>query len=125
MFVFHFFENRAEFSEVFHAMFSHDLAEKQTGRVEIKDFSSAVICSALTITYTGHLNPYPTNDYKHLLDVARFGDKYAIQDVLTACSNDLYLETNLLNVVDILVHVYNANFELKELKENLIQYVAT
>jgi hypothetical protein len=107
-------------------MFSHNLAEKQTGRVEIGDLSSAAIRSVLAILYTGYLNPYPTNDYKHLLEVARFADKYAMKEVVSACANDLYLETNLLNVVDILVHVNDANFdEFKGLREKLIGYVAT
>jgi hypothetical protein len=105
-------------------MFSHDLAEKQRGRVEILDCSSAVIRTALAIMYTGYLNPYPTNDYKHLLEVARFGDKYAMKEVVSACANDLYLETNIFNVVDILVDVYNANFELQGLKGKLIRYIA-
>jgi hypothetical protein len=105
-------------------MFSHDLAEKQTNRVEIKDFSSAVIRTAIETIYTRYPNQYPTNDYVHLLEVARFADKYGMQSVVSACSREVYLETNLLNVVDVLVHVNNAKFELAELKENLVRYVA-
>jgi hypothetical protein len=105
-------------------MFSHDLAEKQTGRVEILDFSSAVIRTALAMMYSGCPNMHPTKDYRHLLEVARFGDKYAVQDLISACSSDLYMETNLLNVVDILAHVIHSNLELKELRENLIRYIA-
>jgi hypothetical protein len=43
-------------------MFSHDLTEKQTNRVDIKDFSSAVIRTALATMYTGYLNHYPLKD---------------------------------------------------------------
>jgi hypothetical protein len=106
-------------------MFSHNLTEKQTNRVDIKDFSSAVIRTALAAMYTGYLNQYPLQDYKHLLEVARFGDKYGMEKLVRTCCSDVYLQTNVVNVVDILVNVYNANFELKELRENLIRYVAT
>jgi hypothetical protein len=114
----------AERSKVFHAMFSHDTAEKKTGRVEIKDFSSGVIRTALKMMYTGYSNKHPAKDYKHLLEVARFGDKYGMKGLVSGCSEDLYLETNLLNVVDILVHVHNLNFEFKGLRERLITYIA-
>jgi hypothetical protein len=105
-------------------MFSHDLAEKQTGRVEITDFSSAVIRTALRMMYTGLSNKHPPRDYEHLLEVTRFFDKYGMKHLLSACSEDLYLETNLLNVVDILVHVDSLNLGFTGLRENLITYVA-
>jgi hypothetical protein len=106
-------------------MFSLNLTEKQTNRVEIKDFSSAVIRTAVATMYAGYLNQYPLKDYKHMLEVARFGDKYGMEKLVRACCRNLYLQTNVLNVVDILVDVYNANFELKGLRENLIRFVVT
>lgn len=114
----------ADWSKIFHAMFTHDMTEKKTGRVEIKDFSAGVILTALKMMYNGYSNQHPAKDYKHLLELARFGDKYCIEELVSACTKSLYLETNVLNVVDNLVHVENVNFELKELREQLITYIA-
>jgi hypothetical protein len=105
-------------------MFSLDMSEKQTNRVDIKDFSSSVIRTSLATMYTGYLSQSPIGDHEHLLEVARFGDKYGMQSLVSACCSDLYLETNLKNVVDILLRVNNANFKLDKLRENLIGYVA-
>jgi hypothetical protein len=105
-------------------MFQHDMAEKLTNRVEVEDFDSAVIHTSMAFMYTGFLDENPRQDYHHLVDVARFGDKYAVESLVNACFEELYLETNMVNVVAILALVDGANFAKKELRQNLIRYVA-
>jgi hypothetical protein len=98
--------------------------KKLESRLEIDDFNSAVIRSALAFMYTGYLVNNPRKDYEHLLEVAQFGDRYEVKTLAKACFEVLYLETNLFNVVKILALVNAANFQNKELRENQIRYVA-
>jgi hypothetical protein len=105
-------------------MFEHNMTEKLTSRVELNDFNSAVIRTAVAFLYTGYMDGNPRKDYGHLVEVARFGDKYGIKQLVKVCFEELYLETNMVNVVKILGLVLAANFENKELIENLIRYVA-
>ncbi len=113
-------------SDVFHSTFEDLTAQqKQVNRLEIHDFTSDVIRTALRFVYGGELYKRPSKDHEHMVQVARFGQKYEVDKLVDACLQVLYLDTNLFNVADILTMVENANFvHGKELRDNLIGYVA-
>lgn len=99
--------------------------ENQVGRLEIHDFQSDVIRSAIAFIYRGDLYQ-PMKDNAHWMQVARFGVKYQVEDLVVAAFETLSLETSLFNVAEILNLVESADFvskELKKFRKNLIGYV--
>ncbi len=101
-------------------------AEKQPNRLEIKDFHSDVIRRAVSFIYSGWLcwERRPDDEHVHLVQVARFGEKFGVGELVAACFQTIYLDINLLNVTEILTVVESVDFANKELRENLIAYVA-
>jgi hypothetical protein len=101
------------------------VAQKRADRLEILDFPSDVIRTALAVIYGGNLCKRPSNDCGHLVRVAQFGQKYDVESLADACLQVLHLDANLFNVAEILSMVESANFgNDTQLRENLIEYVA-
>uniref|UniRef100_A0A7E4W9Q6 BTB domain-containing protein n=1 Tax=Panagrellus redivivus TaxID=6233 RepID=A0A7E4W9Q6_PANRE len=77
-------------STVFHAMFSRNTAETQTGTVEITDFTANTVNSALEYIYG---LPFENKTSVEVTDMLRFYDKYDIQAPITKL--EVWLAENL------------------------------
>jgi hypothetical protein len=102
------------------------VTQGQADRLEIRDFTSDVISTAVSFIYGCNpcKDPPKDDDWAHLVRVAQFGEEYEVIKLSSICFVAIYRSTNLFNVAEILVAVEGANFVNKKLRENLIRYVA-
>ena len=83
-------------SQVFQAMFSHDMEEKKNCRVEVKDVEPDVMAELLRFIYTGKT---AANLAADLLAAA---DKYALERLKVMCEEALCNGLTVENVCDVL-----------------------
>jgi hypothetical protein len=112
----------SDLSPVFAAMLATDMVEKSTQTVNIADFNSTTIDMALDYMYAGYLKSKCTVDYEQLMEVAAFGQMYEVRGLVKAAFEQLFLQTNVNNVLDIINNVEMKNFQDAELRSNLIRY---
>jgi hypothetical protein len=104
-------------------MLQADMAEKASDMMTVTDFDTVAIKTALDYMYAGYLKREPTMDYQQLVNVAKFGQKYAVRGLVKSCFEQLHLTANVVNVFDILKNIETENFEDLELRSNLIRYI--
>ena len=89
----------AQRSTYFDAMLSHDMAESQNNRVELKDLEADTAKDILTFIYTGKVNGMGEKA-ADLLDVA---DRYGLPGLKKLAEVSLCGKLNISNVLDMLV----------------------
>jgi hypothetical protein len=104
-------------------MLKIDMVEKATGRMQIEDYDSHVVKTVLDYMYAGFINTSAPVEYKHLIDVARFGQQYEVRGLVNAAFQLLHLNANVVNVFDIVKDVEAAKFTNTQLRCNLIRFV--
>ena len=105
------------------AMLKIDMVEKATGRMQIEDFDSEVVKTVLDYMYAGFINSNVPVDYKHLIDVARFGQQYEVRGLVKAAFQLLHIMANVVNVFDIVKDVEAAKFTNTQLRCKLIRFI--
>jgi len=90
-------------SEVFKAMFSHDMQETRTKKVEMKDeqgalLSKEIVLNILLFIYTGKIDTE-----KISLEILKLADKYKLQHLKNQCVKHLCKYIDINNCVDTIV----------------------
>ena len=86
-------------SEVFAAMFMHNMKDKTLNRVEIQDVNQEVMEEMLKFIYTGK-----TTNLDEIADeLLAVADKYAIKLLKLLCEVSLYKNLKIENVAEVLV----------------------
>ena len=90
---------------MFHAMLSHDMKEKRSGRIVIEDLDVDAVEGMLEFIYSGRVKDIKLKAFA-LLAAA---EKYDLILLKQLCVNSLCLNINCSNVLDMLVlsEVYN------------------
>ncbi|KAL7305955.1 hypothetical protein TKK_0001428 [Trichogramma kaykai] len=108
-------------SDVFAAMFKHEVQENDTKIVKIEDFEADVIDEMIGFMYTDEIK----NPIEHLQDLYAVADKYQIEDLKAKCleflifnlnfsnSTSLYILAKLYNI-DVLITTLNSFFKKYE-----------
>ena len=86
-------------SPVFNAMFTHDMEESRSGRIEIKDLDVDTMDSMLSYIYSGKIGHM---DGKEGMLLAA-GEKYNLPGLKALCENVLSRDMNIDNVLDMLL----------------------
>ena len=86
-------------SQVFQAMFSHDMEEKKNCRVEVKDVEPDVMAELLRFIYTGKT---AANLESMAADLLAAADKYALERLKVMCEEALCNGLTVENVCDVL-----------------------
>ena len=86
-------------SQVFQAMFSHDMEEKKNCRVEVKDVEPEVMAELLRFIYTGKT---AANLESMAADLLAAADKYALERLKVMCEEALCNGLTVENVCDVL-----------------------
>ena len=104
-------------SDVFKAMFSHNMAENESGIVKIDDFDVQVIEDMLQYIYTCTTQNLP----KLAQELFKAAHKYEIHGLKSKCEEYLIFNLNHQNVIDILdlARIY----DLKSLKKGASSFV--
>jgi len=87
-------------SQVFQAMFEHDMEEKKTSRVEIKDVEADVMAEMLRFVYTGKT---ATSLETTAADLLAAADKYALERLKVMCEEALCNGLTVENVSEVLI----------------------
>lgn len=87
-------------SNVFAKMFSSDMVEKNTGRVEIDDIEPSTFKLFLRFVYCGKLDSEDTDELFKLIEAA---NKYSIKDLVHLCAHRISYNIPLDNAIDILI----------------------
>lgn len=87
-------------SQVFEAMFAHDMEEKKSSRVEVKDCEPEVMGEMLRFIYTGRTQACLETMASELLAAA---DKYALERLKVMCEEALCNGLTVDNVSDVLI----------------------
>lgn len=85
-------------SDVFAAMFTHDLAEKKECRIEIVDFSVGAVETFLRFMYSGNLQAGPPI----VIEVSALADKYCIGQLQDLCRQAIDAELVPKNACEML-----------------------
>jgi speckle-type POZ protein len=105
-------------SPVFNSMFHHDLTEKQSSTVHIKDMTLES-CRALLHYLYG--NPENEEFRKHRAALVRASHKYDIPDLKDVCEESLIEDTDVHNV---LARLHDGwLYELVRLKRECLRYL--
>jgi hypothetical protein len=86
-------------SQVFQAMFEHDMAEKKNSRVEVKDVEADVMAEMLRFIYTGRT----VNVETMASDLLAAADKYALERLKVMCEEALCNGLTIDNVSEVLI----------------------
>lgn len=100
-------------SPVFSAMMEHDMKEKASGVVTIKDAEPTAFQEFLLYLYTGnkdHLN------WKNLADLYKLGDKYNVEDLKSLCVKHIKKNITVVNFYEFFLLSQQCNdSELKDI----------
>merc|ERR1719273_1754803 len=107
-------------SQVFQAMFSHDMEEKKNCRVEVKDVEPEVMAELLRFIYTGKT---AANLESMAADLLAAADKYALERLKVMCEEALCNGLTVENVCDVLkiADLHSA----EQLKAQAIEFINT
>jgi len=107
-------------SQVFQAMFSHDMEEKKNCRVEVKDVEPDVMAELLRFIYTGKT---AANLESMAADLLAAADKYALERLKVMCEEALCNGLTVENVCDVLkiADLHSA----EQLKAQAIEFINT
>lgn len=86
-------------SEIFEAMFEHNMTENKTREVEIKDFDFETVKSMILFIYTGEVE-YNQDNAKQLIMAA---DKYALHGLKKKIEDALLKTVKIENAIDMFV----------------------
>jgi len=86
-------------SDVFEAMFDHNMMESKAGEVVIKDFDLKTVKALLTHIYTGEVE-YKKEDTAQLIKAA---DKYQLHGLKQKIEDDLVNDVKIQNAIDMFV----------------------
>ncbi|XP_023336912.1 speckle-type POZ protein A [Eurytemora carolleeae] len=106
-------------SQVFQAMFEHDMEEKKSSRVEVKDVEADVMAEMLRFIYTGRTTSLETMA-DSLLAAA---DKYALDRLKVMCEEALCNGLTVENVSEVLILADLHSAE--QLKAQAIEFINT
>ena len=106
-------------SEVFAAMFTHDMKENEENKVEIKDFNCQVFKEMLRYIYTGGIDKIETI----VDDLLLIADKYMLEGLTKICENNLIKNLSNENVLDYLM--FANKYNLSRLKKMAIIFIAS
>ena len=104
-------------SPVFRGMFSHDLKEKKSQLVEIKDLESGVVSEMLRYIYTGSCVATDTeteeNNLDMVADLLEASDKYQMVTLKNVCQSFLSVHLSADNSLKVTKFVSMLNVILK------------
>lgn len=106
-------------SEVFKAMFTHEMKEKEEGEIKIEEFDAEVIEEMLHYVYTNEMKVVD----KIPLEVYKPADKYAIEGLKSECLKYFIFNLNFHNVIDILDLA--TLYDLEDLKSRAMAFVTS
>ncbi|CAB4062476.1 SPOP [Lepeophtheirus salmonis] len=106
-------------SQVFAAMFEHDMEESKHNRVEVKDVDPDVMADMLRFIYTGRAN----NLENMAADLLAAADKYALDRLKVSCEEALCNSLTVENVSEILILADLHSAE--QLKAQAIDFINT
>lgn len=107
-------------SQVFQAMFEHDMEEKKNSRVEVKDVEPEVMAELLRFIYTGKT---AANLDTMAADLLAAADKYALERLKVMCEEALCNGLTVENVCDVLILADLHSAE--QLKAQAIEFINT
>jgi len=107
-------------SQVFQAMFEHDMEEKKNSRVEVKDVEADVMAEMLRFIYTGRT---ATSLDTMAADLLAAADKYALERLKVMCEEALCNGLTVENVSDVLILADLHSAE--QLKAQAIEFINT
>jgi len=107
-------------SQVFQAMFEHDMEEKKNSRVEVKDVEPEVMAELLRFIYTGKT---ATNLDSMAAELLAAADKYALERLKVMCEEALCNGLTVENVCDVLILADLHSAE--QLKAQAIEFINT
>jgi hypothetical protein len=87
-------------SDVFRAMFAHDMKENQSGEVILEDAEPKVVKQFLSFIYTDQLDDTSFRTVSRLLPIA---EKYNVKRLCALCGQSLLSSMNVDNVSEIAV----------------------
>ncbi|KAL6296805.1 hypothetical protein ACE6H2_004947 [Prunus campanulata] len=105
-------------SPVFQSMFNHDLKEKESSTIHIKDMSLESCMALLSYLY-GTIKQ--ENFWKHRLALLGAANKYDIADLKDACEESLLEDINSTNVLARLQEAWL--YQLNTLKKGCLMYL--
>jgi len=107
-------------SPVLAAMFQHDMTEKASGTIEIKDVEPKIFRQLLHYLYTGDAPDVEEDGMTEPLFIA--ADKYQIDSLKSWCGSILSKTLSVENTIHLLVlaHLHSA----KKLEEDCIAFIA-
>ena len=113
----------AQRSTYFDAMLSHDMAESQNNRVELKDLEADTAEDILTFIYTGKVKKM---DEENVEDIFRAADQFLLKGLKRLCELFLMSRVTLDNAIEMLAlgHMYSAD-ELKKTAKQIIVEAGT
>ena len=109
-------------SQVFQAMFSHDMEEKKNCRVEVKDVEPEVMAELLRFIYTGKT---AANLESMAADLLAAADKYALERLKVMCEEALCNGLTVENVCDVLKIADLHSAEQLKAQVNMLEIVAS
>lgn len=105
-------------SEIFAAMFEHDMKENLTGTVVIKDISCEIFMEMFSFVYSGKVN----NIEKIAESLYVAADKYALGELMSRCVNYLCSSLSTNNAVERLQ--FAVTHGVNKLKVTAIDFIA-
>lgn len=87
-------------SEVFRAMFAHDMKESQQGKVNLEDSNPAVVKQFLQFLYTDTFSDKSFENVSQLLPLA---EKYNVKRLSSLCGQSMLQNMNESNVSEVAV----------------------
>jgi len=106
-------------SQVFQAMFEHDMEEKKNSRVEVKDVDPDVMAEMLRFIYTGRTAALD----QMAAELLAAADKYALERLKVMCEEALCNGLTVDNVSDVLILADLHSAE--QLKAQAIEFINT
>jgi len=86
-------------SDVFSAMFQHQMTENQSNKVDIKDLTPNGVKLMLEFIYSGKFD----ENVETAMELLPAADKYMLDDLRRACEKYLCMMVNLNNCLDLLI----------------------
>ena len=106
-------------SEVFAAMFTHNMKENKESKVKIEDCNSEIFKEVLRYIYTGQVAGVETV----VDDLLHIADKYMLQGLKLICENNLIKNLSNENIFD---HLSIATkYNLSSLKKKAIKFIVS
>lgn len=106
-------------SDVFQAMFTTDMIEKNQNTVEITDIRCEILEELFRFIYTGKVNDIKKEKVCELLSAA---EKYCVKGLKTLCEKKICDNISMLNVIEYLELALMNNAE--QLKTNTIKFIS-